>query len=157
MLSLLHYRHIVIYRVQPLQNLKELSTSLNADLKRQGINFPKTVIFCQTYPDCYQLYMKIQQQSSGAFTFPQDYPDVHKYCLVDLYTRVSTVPMREKVLTLFANPGSTLRLVIATTALAWGWTAEISGKSYIGVFPAMSNNMFKRLEELGVMDYRQRQ
>ncbi len=51
--------------------------------------------------------MKIQKQSGGAFTVPQTYLDVHKYYLVDLYTS-------------FANPGSTLRLVIATNAFGMG-------------------------------------
>ena len=45
---------------------------------------------------------------------------MHKFHLVELYTQVSTVCMREKVLASFVNSGTTLRLVIATTAFGMG-------------------------------------
>ncbi len=76
--------------------ITELTSSLSVDLRRQGVDFPKTLILCQTYQDCSQLYMVIRKKLGGPFTCPQNYPDLHQFRVVDLYTRVSTVPMREK-------------------------------------------------------------
>jgi len=62
----------------------------------------------------------IKRKLGGGFTHPQNYPDLHQFRLADMYTRVSTVPVREKVLTSFTVPGSTLRLLIATAAFGMG-------------------------------------
>ena len=110
----------IMYKVQPLQDLAEFSSSLSTDLRRLGIAFPKTVIFCQKCADCSQLYLTIRSKLGRTFTHPPDYPDLPQFRLVDLYTRVSTVPMREKVLNSFTKPDSTLRLLIATTAFGMG-------------------------------------
>lgn len=110
----------IMYKVQPLQKLEEFSNCLSTDIKRLGIAFPKTVVFCQKYTDCSQLHLTIRKKLGGALTHPPDYPDLHQFRLVDVYTRVSTVPMREKVLNSFTKPDSTLRLLIATTAFGMG-------------------------------------
>ena len=118
--ALLPSRPNIIYKIQPLQNLEDFTNSLTTDLRRLGIAYPRTVIFCQKYTDCSQLYLTIRKKLGGSFTHPPDYPDLHQFRLVDLYTRVSTIPMREKVLNSFTNPNSTLRLLIATTAFGMG-------------------------------------
>ena len=110
----------IMYKLQPLDNLADFSTNLSTDLRRLGIAFPKTVIFCQKYKDCSELYLTVRKKLGGEFTHPPNYPDVHQFRLVDLYTRVSTVPMREKVLNSFTKPDSTLKLLIATTAFGMG-------------------------------------
>ena len=57
----------IMYRVQPLQTLDEITTSLSIDLRNEGIEFPKTIIFCREYKDCSQLYMNIRMKLDGAF------------------------------------------------------------------------------------------
>ncbi len=110
----------IMYKVQPLQNLEHFTTSLSTDLRRRGIAFPKTVIFCQKYTDCAQLYLVIRKKLGSAFTHPCGYPDLPQFRLVDLYTRVSTVHMRESILNTFTKSGSTLRLLVSTTAFGMG-------------------------------------
>jgi len=73
-----------MFKIQPLQNLDELSTSLSSSLRRH--------VFCQKYPDCSDLYLMIKRKLGGGFTHPQNYPDLHQFRLADMYTRVSTVP-----------------------------------------------------------------
>jgi len=65
----------IMYKVQPLQNLEEFSNSLSTGIKRLGIAFPKTVVFCQTYTDCSQLHLTIRKKLGGALTHPPNYPD----------------------------------------------------------------------------------
>ena len=51
------------------------------------------------------------------FTEPAGYPNVSAYRLVDMYSRVSTIEIKEEVLCVC---GGKLRLVIATTAFGLG-------------------------------------
>lgn len=143
-----------MYRVQPLQTTEEITTSLSIDLRTKGIGYQKTVIFF--WKLVHRLFSTtcIYEHQEGVRAYPQNYPDVHKYHLVDLYTRGSTVCMREKVLTSFAKSGSTLRLIIATTAFGMGLTAKVSGMSYTGVSLVMLKNMFRKQEGQDVMDYK---
>ena len=60
----------IMYKIQPQQNLEELSTSLSTDLRRLGISFPKTVIFYQKYTDCSQVYLTIRNKLGRSFTYP---------------------------------------------------------------------------------------
>ena len=132
----------IMFKIQPLQNLDEFSTTLSTGLRRLSIDYPKTIVFCRRYEDCSDLYLTIRRKLGGAITHPQNYPDLLQFRLVTMYTRVSTVPMREKILTSFTVPGSTLRLIIATTAFGMGvdcrdirdivhWGAPCSIEEYV--------------------------
>ena len=54
------------------------------------------------------------------FTFPIGSPDFHEFRLVDMFTRASTIEMRELVLKSFTTVGCKLRIIIATTAFGMG-------------------------------------
>lgn len=63
--------------------------------------------------------------------------------------------MREKVLASFAVNGSTLRLVIATTAFGIGVNCKdiLYGESFTGVLLATRNNISKKQGEQDAMDW----
>jgi len=90
------------------------------DLWKLGIACPRAVAFCQKYTDCSQLNLALWKKLVGRFTHPPDYTDLNQFTLVDVYTRVSTIPMRGKVLNSFTNLNRTLWLLIATTAFGMG-------------------------------------
>ena len=56
----------------------------------------------------------------SSFTEPCGYPDLHQFCLLDMYTRASTKRMNEKVLKSFLVPSGLLRVLIATAAFSMG-------------------------------------
>lgn len=49
-------------------------------------------------------------------TNPPGYPDLIEYRYATMYTRASTMDMKQWVMSLFFNIGGTLQLIIATTA-----------------------------------------
>ena len=77
------------YRVSPLPALQEVSHKIATDLQMQHTSFPKTLVFCQRYQDCTELYATVRHKMSTNFTEPVGYPDLHQFRLIDMYTRVS--------------------------------------------------------------------
>lgn len=45
---------------------------------------------------------------------------LQRFSLIDMYTRASTIGMKEKVLTTFCEPKGTLHIVLATTTFGRG-------------------------------------
>ena len=112
------------YSVQPLLDLCDLTDFICDDVRKLGINYPKTVIFCRTYKDCSNLYLTIRTKRGQRFTEPFGYPDFHQFRLVEIFTRVATTAMKDTILQLFSRENGTLRLVVATTAFGLGLIAE---------------------------------
>ena len=52
------HRPNIYLSVKPKINLEKLSSDVVEELKRERMNFPKTVIFCRSYTDttCFQRY-----------------------------------------------------------------------------------------------------
>ena len=108
------------YSVQPLLDLRDLTDFICDDVRKVGINYPKTVIFCRTYKDCSNLYLTIRTKLGQRFTEPFGYPDFHQFRLVEIFTRVATTAMKDTILQSFSRENGTLRLVVATTAFGLG-------------------------------------
>ena len=110
-----------MFKMQPFQKLDKFTTSLCTDLMRLRLDYPKTVVFCRTYDDAADLYITMRSKLGGAFTHPPNVPVcLQQFRLVDMYHRLSTVDMREKVLASIAQPGSTLRLLFVKTDFGTG-------------------------------------
>lgn len=84
------------------------------------MRFPKTVIFCRSYSDTYNLFAKIRHKLGRGFTEPPGYPNFDEFRIVELYTRVSKAEKREDIIKIIAIPDCKLRLIIATTAFGMG-------------------------------------
>ena len=97
-----------------------LCDTLSDGLKRLRLDFPKTLVFCCTLANCSTLYQLLQAKLGKEFTEPIGYPDLHQFRMVEMFTRASTKEMKEKVLKLFIDVQSKLRLVVATTAFSMG-------------------------------------
>ena len=111
----------IVFKMQPFQKLDKFTTSLCTDLMRLRLDYPKTVVFCRTYDDAADLYITMRSKLGGAFTHPPNVPVcLQQFRLVDMYHRLSTVDMREKVLASIAQPGSTLRLLFVKTDFGTG-------------------------------------
>ena len=114
------YRANISYIVKPLPKMESFCKSLASDLKRMGMNYPKTVIFCRRYPDCSDLYRQLRMHLGDSITYPAGYPVLVRHCTVNIYTRACSESNKEKVLTHFCDTKSKLRVVIATTAFGMG-------------------------------------
>lgn len=106
--------------IQPEQKLEEFSNALAQRIIAEKLSYPKTIIFCPSYTACTTLYLTLMERLGEHATNPPGYPDLIEYRYVTMYTRASTLDMKERVMSLFSNIGGTLRLIIATTAFSMG-------------------------------------
>ena len=100
--------------------LSEFITPIAKSLKDQGLSFPKSIIYCRTYPDCNAVFDELVHSLGSHITHPPGYPKIFKYLMVDFYTRGSTDKTKQNVLDEFVKVGSHLRLIVATTAFGLG-------------------------------------
>ena len=114
------HRANILYRVQPVTKLDELSSAIAGELADKLTAFPKTVLFCRQYRDSSDLYAAILHKMGTSFAEPLGYPDLSQFRMVELYTRVSTPEKREQIITSFTVMNSRLRLVIATIVFGIG-------------------------------------
>ena len=110
----------IYYSVKSLPSMEQFCTELAESIKVSGLEYPKTVIFCRRYTDCSTLYCLLRQKLKEYFTFPPNYPDLHDFCLIDMYTSASTLEMKEKVLFSMCDPAGKLRVILATRAFGMG-------------------------------------
>lgn len=106
--------------IQPKQKLEEFSLEISQRITNEGLNYPKTIVFCRNYKDCTGLYLSLVEKLRENLTNPPGYPDLLQYRYVTMYTRASTGNMKELVVDLFSKPNSTLRLILTTVALSMG-------------------------------------
>ena len=83
--------------------LEEFTQLVAKDIRSEKINAPKTVIFCQTFTNCYQLYDSIKRELKEDFTYPAGYPDFHPFRLVEMYHGGCMPYVRENILTTFTS------------------------------------------------------
>ena len=114
------HRPNIGYHVKAPIKLDQLSSDISIDLKLWQTDYPKSVVFVQSYRDCCDLYMSIERKLGRDIFYPSDSPSLSKFRMVDLYSSVSTVEKKESVLQFFKKVGSTLRVVIATVSLGVG-------------------------------------
>ena len=113
------YRDNITYEVRPKIDIDQLTTSLCAELNAKRIEFPKTVIYVRKYSDCSNIYMLLKKKRGSNFTEPAGSPNLTGFRLIDMFSRVLTMDIKEEVLQSFSKPG-VLRIVIATTAFGMG-------------------------------------
>ena len=101
-------------------SFSEFSNNVYTQLRMQGLNYPKTVIFCRSYSDCNLVYDKLELFLGPYITFPPGKPIVRQYRLLHLYTRASTDDVKKKVLDEFVKESSQIRIIIATCAFGMG-------------------------------------
>ena len=114
------YRANITYIVKPMPKMDIFCKRIARDIKRMGMNYPKTVIFCRRYQDCTDLYDQLRLYLGDNITYPPGYPVLVKHSTVNIFTRACAETNKEKILTHFCNLKSKLRVVIATTAFGMG-------------------------------------
>ena len=85
--------------------MEVFAAEIAGNIKEEGANYPKTIIFCRTYQACSMLYLQLKHLLGQFFTQPCGYPDLR---VVDMYTKASLPHMKEKVLATFSHRKYTL-------------------------------------------------
>ena len=105
--------------VQPKQQLEDFSTNLAKRIETEKLEYPKTIDFCPNYGACTTLYFTLMEKLGKNATNPAGYVNLVEFRYITMYTRASTVEMKQRVMSLFLAE-STLCLIIATTAFSMG-------------------------------------
>lgn len=108
------------------------------------------------YPDCAALYRILKLQLGAYVTFPPEYPVLQQFAIVCMYTRASTVEMKEKILSSFCDTNGVLRVVLATTAFGMGVDCPDVRVIYHWVLQVWKS-ICKNLDEQAVTIYHQKQ
>ena len=106
--------------VKPSQPLEEFAAVISEGLKLQKKNYPKTIVFCNSYNDCSRIYERMLNHLGKDKTVFRGYPNLLEYRLFTMYTRASEDEMKEKIMLLFNTKDTNLRVIIATAAFSMG-------------------------------------
>lgn len=110
----------ILLSVVPYLGLNDFGDALSRELSESKNMTPKTVVFCQSFTSCYQLYEYIRRKLKSKFTFPEGYPDLHRFRLVEMYHSGCMPYVRESVIASFTTPLSNTRIVIGTSSFGLG-------------------------------------
>lgn len=80
---------------------------------------PRTIVYCQSYNMCADIYIYFSQTLGNDLTEPTDAPNIPRFRLVEMFTSVTEAKQKELIISLFTKP-SHLRVVIATVAFGLG-------------------------------------
>ena len=75
----------------------------------QGLEYPKTIIFLQHYPECAALYQILKRKLGPYITYPPHYPRLPEFSMVMMSTRASQTELKEQILTFFCDPKTKLQ------------------------------------------------
>lgn len=106
--------------VVPHLNLPQLSDKIADEVKCDAERTLKTILFCQTFTCCYQLYDMLRRKLKEHFTHPSGYPDMPQFRLIDMYHGGCMLYMRESILQEFTSVQSNIRIVLATSSFGMG-------------------------------------
>ena len=110
----------IFYSVHEMVSMDSFSSNIARDIKQKKTDYPETVIFCWQYLDCTNMYLISLNKLGSDITDPPGFPNLQQFRIVDIFTRASTVEMKEKILSSFCLVNSKLRILIATTAFGMG-------------------------------------
>ena len=96
---------------------------------------------------CADVYLFLKGFLGSECTVPEDAPDIPEFQLVDMFTSVTDSGHKSQIIRVFKQPGS-LRVVIATIALVWGWIVLTSNKLCTLDCLLMYATIYKKLEGL---------
>ena len=120
-LSFFHfYLQWIKYFIEPLVTVKVLCELFAERIRKNRMDFPKTLIFCPTIADCSLMYRTLRTLLGEEFLVAPRYRDAHKHRMIDMYHRAISDGMKKEIVESFMKEGGTLRLVIATSAFSMG-------------------------------------
>ena len=134
----------ICYEVKPLIDMNVFCDTVVRELKTQGLEYPKTIIFLQRYQECAALYQILRRKLGPCITYPPHYPRLPEFSI----TWASQTEMKEQILTSFCDPKTKLRIVLATTAFGMGVDCADVRVIYHWALQLISSNMYKSLGEL---------
>ena len=109
----------IIYSVGKFTRVPETFRPLLDRIRLDRTKAPRTIIYCQSYNMCGELYLYFSKSLGHELTEPVDAPNLPIFRLVDMFTSVTDSNHKDVIISLFTK-ASQLRIVIATVAFGLG-------------------------------------
>ena len=107
--------------VKKEDTLEKLMMPLAEELKIKRAAMPRVIVYTRTYDACGEIYAFFKHFLGPELTEPPHLPyQLAQFRLVDMFTACTKADVKEKIILNYANPDSTLRIVIATIAFGMG-------------------------------------
>ena len=103
---------------QAFTPLEDFAAEISTSLKLQKRDFPKTIVFCNSYNDCSRIYVKMLDCLGKDKTVIPGFPNLLEHRLFVMYTRAADDEMKDDIMLLFNKRDTHLRIVIATAAFS---------------------------------------
>ena len=108
----------ISYFVMEFRSMNETFQTLLVQLTRRT-SCPRTIIYCQTFQDCSNLYLFLKVNLGVNFTEPPGAPtQLSRYRLVEMFTSFTPVNVKDQIISAFT--ASQVRVVCATKAFGMG-------------------------------------
>ena len=107
------------YSVGTFTTFSETLKPLLDRLKKERGGCPRTIVYCQSFNTCADIYIYLARGLGFQLTEPMVAPNIPRFRLVDMYTSVTDQHHKDEIIPLFTKP-SQLRVVIATIAFGLG-------------------------------------
>ncbi len=109
----------LVYNVGKYTTVVETFKPLLTRIRNDREKSPRTIIYCQSYNMCADIYIYLSRGLGCELTEPMDAPNIPKFRLVDMFTSVTDQAHKEIIISMFTKQ-SQLRVVIATVAFGLG-------------------------------------
>ena len=101
----------IMYRVSRFSSIQETFKPVLECIKKLRLSMPRIIIYCRRYEDCHHLYVFFQNGLGDKFLEPQDAPDRSGFRLVEMYSKLTDIDVKEDILKSFTR-NSPLRICV---------------------------------------------
>jgi len=108
------------YIVRQKVTIEEAFSPVIEDVSLNSQNADRTIIFCQNFRDCFDIYQCFRMKLKQRMYYPPTAPQLSKYRLVDMFTSVTEESVKTNIIRNFTSPDGCCRVVIGTIAFGMG-------------------------------------
>ena len=101
------------------QSLQITFTPMLKRLEEQRAQYPCTIIYCQSFKDCADIYHFFRSNLGADFTEPKAAPDTPEFRLMDMFLSCTDEVVKDGIILMFTR-NSCLHVVVATVAFGSG-------------------------------------
>ena len=109
----------LMYGTGCMKSIPETFQPMLERLQQERTTYPRTIVYCQRFQDCSDIYLFFRNNLKESFTEPEGAPDIPKFRLLDMYLSCTDTIVNEEIINMFTKD-SCLRIVVATVAFGMG-------------------------------------
>ena len=139
------------YSVGTFTTFSETFKPLLDRLKKERGGCPRTILYCQSFNTCADIYIYLARGLGLQLTEAMDALNIPRFRLVNMYTSVTDQHHKDEIISLFTKP-SQLRVVIATIAFGLDLIVLMCGRSFTLDCQKTLSPIFRKLDVQGEME-----